>query len=89
MECVKLWSRVHKRNRTTRTIHARPNDGTALTVSTSTTTFTPIATEESPPRTQQVDMDDGAPDLSQETLSEHFGGTDGPTSHVQDHDCDM
>ena len=34
-------------------------------------------------------MVDGTLGLSQETLSEHFGGTDGPTSHAQDHDCDM
>ena len=52
------------------------------------TTFTPIATEDPPP-TPQVNTDDGAPDLSQETLSEHFRDTDGPTSHAQDHNCEM
>ena len=55
----------------------------------STTTFTPIATEERLPPTQQVNTDDGTPDLSQETLSENFGWTDGPTPHARYHNCDM
>ena len=81
--------RVHKRIPTTRTVHISPNDDTTSTVSTSATTFTPIATEERPPLTPQVNTDDGTPDLSQETLSEHFCDTDGPTSHAQDHECEM
>ena len=81
--------RVHKRIRTTRTVRTSPDDDTTLTISTSATIFTPIATEERPPPTPQVSTDYGTPDLSQETLSEHFCDTDGPTSHAQDHECEM
>ena len=55
----------------------------------STTIVMPIATKERPPLPSQVNTDDGTPDLSQETLSEHFRDTDGPTSHAQNHDCEM
>ena len=80
---------THKRIRTARTLHTRPEEGTASTVSTSATTCTPIATEERPPPTPQVHTEDGASDLSQETLGEHVGGTDGPTSHAQDRGGDV
>ena len=79
--------RVHKRIRTTLTVRTSLDDNTALTNSTSTTNFTPTAAEEPPP--PQVNTDDGTSDLSQETVSEHFRDTDGPTSHAQNHDCEM
>ena len=55
--------RAHKRIRTARTVRTSLDDDTALTASASATTFAPIATEERPPPPQQVNTDDGTPDL--------------------------
>ena len=81
--------RVHKRIHTTHTVRTSLNDDMASPSRRPQQPFMPILTEERPPPLPQVNTDDGTPDLSQETLSEHFRGTDGPTSHAQNHDSEM